>query len=529
MLRRRVLAGLVAPVVAVLVAACGLSGPRPVPPGPAPEVPAATGTGTTASIPPAGRPLLPVPDVRPAGFAAPPPGSGLSRYQRQPLVWQPCREPFQCARVLAPLDYDDPDGTAITLAVARRPATTAVRRGSLFINPGGPGGSGVDYVGYFNAAGLEAYDIVGWDPRGVGLSTPVTCFGGPEMDRMYAMDNSPDDAAELTDRIAEQQAFGRSCLERSGRLLEHISTRETVRDLDLLRALVGDERLSYLGSSYGTRIGALYAGLYPSRVGRMVLDGAVDVNSTSSVTQTDGFERALRHFATWCVQQRCALGVQADDVLYVIKRFLDGLDSRPLPGAGERALTQQLGVEAVFFSLYGRDSWGALRTALESAIADGKGEGLLRLADLSNRRRDDGSYGQIGNAFPAIRCLDSQENSVRGAQKRLAEAVRDDPVLGSLNGLDLFCPLWPVRSAPKLPTVTGEGAPPIVVVGTTGDPATPYEYAQAMAGQLSSAVLVTLEGEGHLGYPQSACVRGVAVSYLVDGVVPAEGTRCASG
>jgi len=175
-----------------------------------------------------------------------------------------------------PLDYAEPDGTAITLLVAKRSATGSKRLGSLIINPGGPGGSGVWYVGYFDAAGLENYDIVGWDPRGVGHSTPVSCFGKDDLDRYFTMDSSPDNAAELQAWIDEQIAFGRSCLERSGALLEHISTMETVRDLDLLRHLLGDKKITYFGSSYGTGIGALYAELFPQQVGRMVLDGAVD-------------------------------------------------------------------------------------------------------------------------------------------------------------------------------------------------------------------------------------------------------------
>ena len=180
-------------------------------------------------------------------------------------------------------------GRLLPLAVAKRPATSAKRLGSLIINPGGPGGSGVGYVGDFNAAGLERYDIVGWDPRGVGRSTPVTCFGRADLDRYFSMDSSPDDASEWQARIDEQIKFGQSCLRRSGALLEHISTMETVRDLDLLRGLVGDSKINYFGSSYGTRIGALYAEMFPQRVGRMVLDGAVNINSKSKIDQSGRF------------------------------------------------------------------------------------------------------------------------------------------------------------------------------------------------------------------------------------------------
>ena len=508
-----------------VLAACS-NNPR-IPQGQASSVASPSAATSTPDLPKDGRPLQPIPEVRPDGFTKPPPGIGLARYESQRLDWKQCGQEFLCTMMLAPLDYADPDGTAITLSVAKRPATSSRRLGSLIINPGGPGGSGVGYVGSFNAAGLESYDIVGWDPRGVGNSTPVTCFGRDELDRYFSMDNSPDDPSELGARIEAQIEFGQSCLRESGALLEHISTFETVRDLDLLRRLLGDSKINYFGSSYGTRIGALYAELFPQRVGRMVLDGAVDINSKSKINQVDGFERALRHFASWCADEDCQLGAQRDDVLSKIKEFLDRLDQQPLEVEGGRTLSQQQGVEAVFYSMYGgRGSWPELRDALTAAILDGDGGGLLQLADASNRRNPDGTYGQLNYAFPAIRCLDSQDDSVRAAEKRLAEESRRAPILGRLNGPDLACPLWPVKSAPKQPAVDGDGAPAILVIGTTGDPATPYEYAKSMADQLSSAVLVTFNGEGHLAYGQSSCVKSVVDAYLVRNQVPLDGTRC---
>ena len=478
-------------------------------------------------LPKDGRPVQPIPKVKPAGFTKPPPGTGLARYERQRLDWKPCGHGFWCSTMLVPLDYAAPDGTAITLAVAKRPATSDKKLGSLIINPGGPGGSGVSYVGYFNAAGLERYDIVGWDPRGVGRSTPVTCFGTADLDRYFSMDSSPDDPAEWQGRIDEQTEFGQSCLRRSGALLEHISTMETVRDLDLLRGLVGDSKINYFGSSYGTRIGALYAEVFPQRVGRMVLDGAVDINSKSQVDQIDGFERALRHFSAWCANEDCRLGAQRDDVLSKIKEFLDRLDQQPLAAADGRTLSQQQGVEAAFYAMYGgTNSWPGFRDALTAAIFDGDGGGMLQLADAADRRNRDGTYGQLMYAFPAIRCLDSQEDSVRSAAKRLAEDTREAPILGRLNGPDLVCPLWPVKSAPDQPEVNAAGAPPILVIGTTGDPATPYEYAKSMADELSSAVLLTFDGEGHLAYGQSRCIKTLVDAYLVRNQVPRDGTKC---
>ena len=473
-----------------------------------------------------GRPLQPIPSVVPKGYSDPPRGSGLARYQRQSLRWQACGNGLTCTSVLAPLDYAKPDGTAITLALARRSATADRRLGTLFINPGGPGGSGISYVRYFNPTGLEAYDIVGWDPRGVGSSTPVACMGAAELDRYYALDASPDDEAEERARIEAVQGFGRSCLERSGGLLQHVSTSETVKDLELLRGLVGDDKINYFGSSYGTRIGALYAELYPQRVGRMVLDGSVDIGGSDTITQTEGFERALNNFARWCAEQRCRLGDSKAAVLMRVQTYLQELDQRPLP-VGSRTLTQQLGVKAVFYSMYGGErSWQRLLDALVAAIFDSNGQSLLALGDRSNFRQDDGSYDQLSYSFPAVRCLDSQDDSVREMQRRYARISKAAPVLGRLGGADLTCVLWPVAPAPPPPSIDGAGARPIVVIGTTGDPATPYEYAVDMADRLKSGVLISFEGEGHLAYDQSECVSGLVRDYLVHDQVPPDQSRC---
>ncbi len=491
-------------------------------------VPSPTPLPSLASNRPDGRPLEPVPAVRPTGFTTPPPGLGLDRYRRQPLSWTTCRQVLQCATVKVPLDYAHPDQTAITLALARHPATGATPRGSLFINPGGPGGSGVSYVDYFNRTGLEDYNIVGWDPRGVGASTPVECEGGAALDRYFSVDVSPDNGAEQTALLDSEKQFGASCLARSGALLEHVSTTETVRDLDLLRGLVGEDKLSYFGSSYGTQIGSLYAQLFPDHVGRMVLDGAVDITAKPSVVQIEGFERALGSFAAWSAAHKTPLGSSEEEVLQTVTDLLHGLDLTPLPVAG-RTLSQQQGVAAVVFSMYGgRDGWRVLEQGLYAAVARQDGAILLQIADRSNERSTRGTYGQVTYAFPAVRCLDQAEGSLRKALQQWQDVAQKAPILGRLGGPNLTCPSWPVVPAPRPPEITGEGAPPIVVIGTTGDPATPYEYAQGMAQQLVSGVLVTLQGEGHLAYAQSACIRQVVDRYLVQGQVPADGTRCAS-
>lgn len=481
---------------------------------------------TSASVSATERPVVPVPDVRPDGFADPPPGVGLDRYASQPITWRACRNGQECAEVLVPLDYAKPDGTAITLAVARIRATGSRNLGSLFINPGGPGGSGVAYVGYFERAGLQDYDIVGWDPRGVGESTPVQCAGAEALDRYTAMDGSPDTAEERTAWIQANRAFGRSCLERSGPLLSHVSTVETVHDLDLLRRMLGDTTLSYFGSSYGTQIGAVYAELFPDSVGRMVLDGAVDITDDSDASQAEGFDKSLRAFAAWCAERGCSLGSSPAEVQKSVVELWQELDAKTFD-VGRRQLTQQLAVTGVIFVLYENEkAWPALLRSLEDAIRRNNGGRLLAFADQYNQRRSDGQYGQFNYAFPAVRCLDSDEGGLTEADRDLAEAVEDAPTLGPFLGADYVCPMWPVPAAPDPGTLTGKGAAPIVVIGTAGDPATPYEYAVAMARQLESGVLVTFRGEGHLAYGQSPCVQRLVQAYLVDGAVPVDGSRC---
>ena len=494
-------------------------GSGPSSPGPLPSVPA---------TPADGRPRQPVPDVLVPGMTDPPPGSGASRYAAQRFSWEACGGRVQCATVRAPLDWSAPDGQALTLTVGRLPATASPRLGSLFINPGGPGGSGLDYLRFFDVRGLERYDIVSWDPRGVGRSTPVQCSDDASLDRLFSIDSSPDDAAEAATLNGAVSGFGQDCLRRSGALLSHISTADTVRDLDLLRGLVGDAKLHYFGSSYGTDIGAQYAEAYPRRTGPMVLDGAVDLGGDSPVDQLQGFERALDHFATWCAEQRCRLGSTRTAVLDAVSGLLAGLDAAPLPGSGSRRLTQQLAVSGIDYPLYaGREGWPVLARALADAVGERAGGNLLALADASNERGRDGRYSQFVGAFPAIRCLDSQATSVAAADRKAAALVPKAPVLGPSAGPDLVCPLWPVPPAPAAKAVDAAGvAAPIVVVGTTGDPATPYEWAKEMRAQLRSSVLITFAGEGHLAYDKSPCVRKLVQGYLVEGRVPADGSRC---
>lgn len=472
------------------------------------------------------RPSFPDPEVRPEGFATPPEGDGLSGYLGQQVNWADCGDGTDCATVLVPLDYANPGDQAITLAVRRGRATAEPRLGSLFLNPGGPGSAARWMVDSFAREGLEQYDIVAWDPRGTGESTPVRCFGNAETDAYNNLDASPDDDAERAALLKGAYDFGKACWERSGRLLEHISTIETVRDLDLLRHLLGDEQLHYLGYSYGTEIGATYAEVFPYRVGRLVLDAAVDITDDDEVIQAMGFDLALGNFAAWCAEQDCALGGTRDDVLSTTTRLLDDLDIAPLTADG-RTVTQSLAMLGIAQLLYGgREAWPTLAAAIDRGVR-GDGRWLLWAADQMNARSEEGSYSAMFYAFPAISCLDEADDGVLDAELAWAEDQAKAPIFGKYFGPQYACAVWPVRPAPDL-DLRGAGADPILVIGGTGDNATPYQQAVSMAEQLESGVLVTYEGEGHgtYGNDKSACVDAIVVDYLVHGSVPEDGFTC---
>jgi len=466
-----------------------------------------------------------MPDVSPAGFRRPPPGSGLGRYTQQHLDWRSCGDTAECAEVAVPLDYADPDGTAITLAVKRIRGGAGVQ-GSLFVNPGGPGGSGWDMVDRYGQTFQGQFDVVGWDPRGVGRSTPVQCQNGTALDAFYDLDSSPDDETEVRALVDGTRTFALSCLARSGRLLQHVSTVETVKDLDLLRQLVGDAKLNFLGFSYGTRIGATYAQLFGPTVGRMVLDSAVNITDDTTIIQAQGFDRALEHFAQWCVEGNCQFGTTTEQVIARVTGLWDRLDATPLR-VGGRQLTQSLAVIGVLTPLYqDQEAWPYLRQALGQAFA-GDGSMLLQYADLYNERNSDGRYGQLLFGFNAVRCLDAGDSGLTGALREAEQDARKARIFGRYFGPDLVCPLWPVGAQQSLGRITGPGAAPILVVGTTGDSATPYEYARWMADQLESGVLLTFDGEGHGAFGgRSSCVNRTVMAYLTKGTVPTDGTVC---
>ncbi|MFJ3922784.1 alpha/beta hydrolase [Streptomyces sp. NPDC090022] len=493
-------------------------------------------SGSKAAASPAGRDGA-------AGVAPPAVPEALRPYYVQKLAWRDCGVPgFQCATMKAPLDYAKPGaGQDIDLAVARRAATGPGKRlGSLVVNPGGPGGSGVGYLQAYAGIGYPApvrarYDMVSIDPRGVARSTPVECLTGPAMDAYTQVDQTPDDAGEKSELVAAFKKFAAACEERSRRVLPHVSTADAARDLDLLRSVLGDEKLTYVGASYGTLLGATYANLFPGRVGRLVLDGAMDPSRPAlelNRDQTEGFETAFRSFAKDCAKQPdCPLGRGTPEQQAArLKDFFRKLDAQPVPsGDPARPLGESLATTGAIAALYDESAWPQLREAIRQAM-DGDGAGLLGLADSYYEREADGKYANLMYANAAVNCLDQPPafSGPEAVEAALPSFEKASPVFGAgLAWASLNCAYWPVKATGSAKELTAKGAAPIVVVGTTRDPATPYKWAQALAGQLDSGVLLTYDGDGHTAYGRgSDCIDTAINRYLLDGTPPKDGKKC---
>ncbi|MFC8416494.1 alpha/beta hydrolase [Streptomyces coelicoflavus] len=516
-------------VAALLATACSAGGASTSAGSPAAEAAGSTEAATAT--------LTPLPKATPAE---------LSPYYEQKLAWRDCGVPgFQCATMKAPLDYAEPADGDVRLAVARKKATGPGKRlGSLLVNPGGPGGSAIGYLQQYAGIGYPAevraqYDMVAVDPRGVARSEPVECLDGREMDAYTQTDVTPDDAGETDELVDAYKEFAEGCGADAPKLLRHVSTVEAARDMDVLRAVLGDEKLTYVGASYGTFLGATYAGLFPDRTGRLVLDGAMDPSLPArrlNLEQTAGFETAFQSFAKDCVQQPdCPLGdkdTTPDQVGKNLKSFFDDLDAKPLPAgdADGRKLTESLATTGVIAAMYDEGAWQQLRESLTSAIKEKDGAGLLILSDSYFEREADGGYSNLMFANAAVNCLDlpaafSSPDEVRAA---LPDFEKASPVFGEgLAWSSLNCTYWPVKPTGEPHRIEAAGATPIVVVGTTRDPATPYRWAEALSDQLSSGRLLTYEGDGHTAYGRgSSCIDAAINTYLLTGTAPKDGTRC---
>lgn len=471
----------------------------------------------------------------------PPPGQpGLAGFYAQALRWSPCAG-GECARLRVPVDYAAPGGDTIELALLRvRASSSAQRVGSLVVNPGGPGGSGVDYArAASQIVGTEVrrrFDVVGLDPRGVGQSAPIDCLSDADLDTFLGMDPTPDDTAEEQAFVAEAKVLADGCRQRGGALLAHVSTEDAARDMDILRATLGEPQLHYLGKSYGTFLGATYADLFPARVGRFVLDGVVPPDLTSaelSEGQARGFDLATRAYVTSCVKRSdCPVGTSVEEGMQWIRDFLRGVDSQPLRVTGDARVTQ-LGEGwasmGIGYAMYAQSLWPSLTTAFREA-KNGAGSALMDLAYQYADRTSSGRYtGNIMEVIYAVNCLDRPDTADLPTVERNADAfARVAPTWGRMLAWgSVPCGVWPIQTGRTPKKVTAAGSGPIIVVGTTRDPATIYEWSVRLRDQLANAVLITYDGDGHTAYTRSnSCVDKPIDAYYVSGTVPTDGLKC---
>lgn len=473
-----------------------------------------------------------------SGTAAVP--EGLDDLYAQEPAWQSCEQDagdFECATVEAPLDYADPEGERIELALVR---TGGAEDGAphLLLNPGGPGASGVDMVVdsldyVVSGAVQDHYTVVGFDPRGVSRSAPVECLSDEEMDaaREEHIDPSTDEGLDEVRESARE--YAQACDENTGEVLGHVDTDSAARDMDLMRAVLGDQQLNYLGFSYGTALGASYAEQFPANVGRMVLDGAMDPSLDEfevSLGQAEAFENAIAAWAESCLAgPECPLSGTAEDGVQQLRELLAQVEQSPLTSSDGRQVPAATFVAGLITPLYADENWPMLTQAVADAM-NGNPDLMLYLADLNAGRDEDGEYGSnINDAFTAINCLDSSAPSDTETLRSQAEQLDEaSPTIGrflAYGGAN--CAEWPEKPVDEPAPASAPGAAPIVVIGTQGDPATPYEWAPALADQLESGVLVSWNGQGHTAYGRAGeCIGAAVDGYLIDGEVPEDGLTC---
>ena len=448
----------------------------------------------------------------------------LAAYYNQVLQWQSCYEIYQCADLLVPIDYTELKTGTFKISVLKYPTTGEKKLGSLIVNPGGPGGSGVDYAYaaeyLFSPAILDAYDIVGFDPRGVSRSEPIVCLSDKELDANYASDSKPDNEQEFARTLIESKKFIQQC-EKKNKHLTSFSTANAARDMDILREAVGDKQLNYMGKSYGTFLGTLYAQFFPNKVGQMVLDGAVDPtisNFQQGLTQAVAFDKAFAAFVTDCSKRsNCPLSKEKSAAIDEMKKILSQVAKKP-----NKRLSESLVLLGVAAALYdSATGWPKLRTAIRD-VMNGKGDKFLALADEYTGRTEEGDY--TANEFDSgaiIDCLDFTDSRSVKQMKEDAEVFAEQaPLFGPYLAYGgLVCQYFDTPQATEVvPTKT---ANQVVIIGTTGDPATPYEWAQGLHRILSNSVLISLTGDGHTGQGQgNACVDNQVDAFYLESKTP---------
>ena len=452
------------------------------------------------------------------------------------INWQSCGGSFECATFKVPVDYANPGGKTLDLALLKQPAKDPSKRiGTLMANPGGPGASAIDFVRIWATVLSkdirDRFDIVTFDPRGVGQSSPIVCHD--DLQKLIALDPSPDNAAEWEGVKAESKVFADACAKKYGDLLSALGTKNVARDMDTIRAALGEEKLTYIGYSYGTVIGSVYADMFPTHVRAFVLDGAVDLSlgfEETIGTQAVGFERALAAYEADCDQKKCAAAPNGNTAK-VIDDLLASVEKAPLPApSADRAAGPGEVLLGIIEAMYSKFSWRGLTDALTQANK-GDGSAMVKLADQYLQRETDGSYPNLIEANSAVNYVDEacsrNPNDYIAMADRLAKAAPHFGASAASSGLT--CAYWAATADP-LAVPRAAGAPPIVVIGTTNDPATPYEWAVALSKQLESGVLVTHRGEGHTIYAQGdACIDSAVNAYLLELTVPKAGLSCGTG
>ena len=464
--------------------------------------------------------------------------STLPTFVPESFTWSDCANsepdsPVTCSTLKVPYDYDDPSVGSFTLFVKKRSvADPAKRVGSLLVNPGGPGFGGSsladDAYYYFSSDLLDRFDIIAWDPRGTGESTPaVDCVDS--YDEYFGLDSPPDNDQEIQALIDASQKFNDACEERSGGILPYISTAASARDINSIRLALGEDKITYLGFSYGSELGATWTTLFPDTVRAAVLDGAVDPDSNSideGKSQAKGFEQQLTAFLAQCSSRVSCKFHNKGDAEGAFDALLANLDANPLVVSKDRTpVTQGVAYTAVAQAMYSDFYWPQLEAALRSA-QQGDGSGLLSLYDQYYQRQDDGTYGNELEAFLSISCLDDPgATSVEEVNSKVSEFVAIAPRLGGNFAYGYSCALWPVPQAPRV-EITGKGAGPIVVVGTTGDAATPLDSTRKMAKKLEQGILIVVKANQHTGYGTNSCVTKAVDDYLINLVVPTNELNC---
>ena len=486
---------------------------------------------------------------------------GLESFYSQTIDWKDCSDgtPFKCGTTTVPLDYEHPDGRTITIALKKLPASDGnAEHGSLFTNPGGPGASGIETVRDPAAMPEElrgAYDIIGFDPRGVGQSTPITCWTDDEIKQSLA---APDDGSTnpmkplkgvtsknvpAQDKIDQGAANAARCAQHSEvpELLDHVGTHDVARDLDILRATNGNEKLNYLGTSYGTYIGAIYADLFPAHVGRTVLNAAMNPSRyrTDSDAEVVAFKEAtLRQYVEHCqAQNGCPLTGSIDEAIAQLTTFVDGLDKNPLTTPDSNvtvntqdatAIVQQYAVE--------KPDWEALTAMLTPAMNKRDGTLMVKakqsVPDLSPETTVEEAVSSANSEvmFGAVICNDYPDTGDTASEwdAQAAAEKKSYPFFGGTsNAMEAYCRGWGHRGQIPPQETHAKGSDPILVIGTTGDSRTLYPWAQSLSNQLDNGHLLTVKGYGHGA--SGSCAGAAMIDFLVNGTVPAEGTTCDAG